>query len=201
MATISNEEWAWRAWFLGEGVYKPYGRRNLAQRNKTGAPARIPDEWWVRFETFLSKRENAEVPPALPKFPSGGPGGATKLSEHFSAYEFDCHDGRKTPELAYPALVQLAAVFLEPLRARFGSVYVTSGYRPEDYNRKIGGAPFSQHIYELGPGSVAADLIPKQGTPQDWAHHLRGIADWAKLGGVGLYAAFVHVDNGPRRDW
>jgi hypothetical protein len=199
---VTPEEFAWRAWFLGEGQFKAYGRRSLEHRHETGAPAKVPAEWWVRLEEFLSRRsEDKEKPPAPPTYPAPGPAGTTLVSAHFAVHEFDCHDGRKTPAAAVPALVRLAAVFLEPLRAEFGTVFVTSGYRPVDYNRAIGGAPQSQHIYELTPEAVAADVIPKHGSPASWGRALRQIADKARVGGVGVYATFTHIDNAGRRDW
>jgi len=134
-----------------------------------------------------------------PSYPTTGK--VELVSEHFALREFDCHNGRRVPAVAVPALCRLADVFLEPLRDRFGSVYVTSGYRPVDYNRSVGGAPFSQHIYDITPNAVAADVIPKQGTPVEWARFLRGIADHARQGGCGLYPTFVHIDNAARRDW
>lgn len=122
-----------------------------------------------------------------------------QMSEHFKAGEFDCHDGRKVPEAAYPALRRLCRDVLEPMRDRFGPCRVTSGYRPADYNRAIGGAAQSQHIYEIGPESVAADVSFARGTPAQWAAFARELGK----GGVGQYdrSGFCHVDNGPRRDW
>lgn len=195
--TVSKEEWAWRSWHLGEGDYKPYGRRDPLHRDDTGAPAKIPKQWWIRFDEFLAQRgDSKEQPPPPVRWPTG-----LRVSEHFNVREFDCHDGRKVPEQAIPALARLADVFLEPLRDQFGTVFVTSGYRPADYNAMIGGARLSCHIYEVSPETVAADLIPKEGTPAQWARFLRGIADKARVGGCGRYATFVHIDNGSRRDW
>lgn len=122
-----------------------------------------------------------------------------QASKHFRVSEFDCHRGDKVPEIAYPALRRLCVDVLEPMRDRFGACRVTSGYRPADYNRAIGGASQSQHIYELSPDSVAADVSFERGTPAEWAAFARKLGK----GGVGQYdrSGFVHVDNGPRRDW
>lgn len=40
----------------------------------------------------------------------------------------------------------LCTTVLEPLRARFGAIRVTSGYRCEALNRAVGGVPTSQHL-------------------------------------------------------
>lgn len=122
-----------------------------------------------------------------------------KLSENFDVAEFDCNDGTKVPAVAIPALRRLCADVLEPLRDRYGAATVTSGYRHRKYNEAIGGEAQSQHIYDLTPGSVAADVKFARGTPAQWATSARKL----DVGGVGEYrrAGFVHVDNGPRRDW
>lgn len=195
---VTHAEHLWREWFLGEGTFKG-DPRNPARRHETGAPARIPRTWWGRLEAFLAKRhDHAEEPGRVtPNRPSRVPraNDPTQLTTHFNVREFDCHDGRKVPLVAVPALHRLAVQLLEPLRATFGPCTVMSGYRPADYNRRIGGARYSQHIYELGPESVAADLIFRLGRPADW-HRL---ADQLGAGGLGLYPTFIHVDNRPGR--
>ena len=124
------------------------------------------------------------------------------MSKHFNVREFDCHDGRHVPASAQNALERLCVQVLEPMRAKFGPCQVLSGYRPEDYNRAIGGAKYSQHIYELTPDSVAADVRFVKGSPKEWARFARKIM--GKQGGVGRYdiSNFCHVDNRrPRADW
>jgi hypothetical protein len=194
---VSKSELLWREWFLGEGRFKG-DARNYARRAETGAPVKIPAAWWGRLEAFLAKRADYSEPgrkgdkpgPVTPAQPG-------KMSPHFHVDEFACHDGRKVPAIAVPALKKLCVTYLEPMRAHFGPAHVLSGYRPRDYNAKIGGAKFSQHIYELTPESVAADLVFRTGTPKDWAR----FAEQLGAGGVGRYDAsgFVHVDNRPDR--
>ena len=128
------------------------------------------------------------------------------LSPHFRAAEFWTHDGSAPPIVARPALVKLCEVFLEPLREKFGVALVLSGYRHELYNQQIGGARFSQHVYEQTFESVAADLRFELGTPALWAAEARLIRERANSGqgGVGRYdrSGFVHVDNrGYAADW
>lgn len=117
-------------------------------------------------------------------------------SPNFSYSEFDCHDGRKVPRQSYVAVDHLCQNYLEPLRAKFGAVHITSGYRPSDYNRRIGGAIYSQHIYDLGGRnykSVAADIVCRTGTPDQWGAFL----DARGAGGIGIYpgSGFTHCDN------
>lgn len=131
----------------------------------------------------------------------------TKLSQHFDSSEFDCHDGAKVPAAALPALRELCEHMLEPLRAKYGACHVNSGYRTRLYNASIGGARYSQHIYDDQPSSVAADVTFVRGGPAQWARSARWRFRFKSLwrrrarGGVGLYGSFVHVDSGARRDW
>lgn len=194
---VSKAELLWREWFLGEGRFKG-DPRNYARRHETGAPAKIKSGWWERLEAFLAKRADYSEPgrkgdnpvPVTPR-PDG------QLTPHFNVREFDCKDGRKVPSDAVPALTKLCTKYLEPMRAHFGPCHVLSGYRHEVYNRRIGGAKYSQHIYELTPDSVAADLVFRTGTPKEWA----AFADQLGAGGVGRYdnSGFVHVDNRPNK--
>lgn len=74
------------------------------------------------------------------------------LSAHFSASEFAEHGSGKQ-HVIDPELLQV----LERIRALRGrAVSIVSGYRSPAYNRRIGGAPNSQHVV-----GRAADL--KQG--------------------------------------
>ena len=67
------------------------------------------------------------------------------------------------------------------------------------YNKKIGGATFSQHIYDLHPSTVAADLTFARGRPSEWADAAEPLC---ANGGLVRYPGFVHVDNrGTRSRW
>ena len=150
---------------------------------------------WRRYSRLAAKwkrlyhRAKAKIKPK-PK--------AGQLSAHFNVREFHCHNGAKVPQAAYPALQRLCRNQLEPMRAKFGACHVNSGYRTRAYNASIGGASMSQHIYEDGPDSVAADTTYAKGTASEWAAYARRLSG---VGGVGQYSSFVHIDNGPRRDW
>lgn len=200
---VTQEEFAWREWVLGESRFKEHGPRNRAARAETGAPQRIPDEWWARLEEFLARRDDSKEPGVTPslvrrlvvaaRIPQPRADGA-RLSPHFTLAEFACKDGTKVPSASVPALTRLCNEVLEPLRERFGACTVMSGYRPAAYNRRIGGAKFSQHIYDLHPDSVAADLTFAAGRPSDWAQAAEPLCE---RGGLGRYPGFVHVDNRP----
>lgn len=105
------------------------------------------------------------------------------LSPHFSRAEFDCHDGQRAhPD---PELVQR----LERLRSICGDrpMRIVSGYRDPAYNRQIGGAPNSQHLYNR-----AADIPTGYATvEQAKAAGFRGI------GYAGRWAVHLDVRPGP----
>lgn len=197
---VSKAEFLWREWALGEARYKGKGPRSKPRPDVGyGGPGQkpVPQEWWKRLEAFLAKRHDYSEPGRKPPNdqPHPSPGKPGQLTPHFTVAEFNCHDGRKVPTVAIPALKSLCAVLLEPMRDTFGPAIVMSGYRPRDYNARIGGARFSQHIYDDTPSSVASDLIFSKGTPAEWAR----LADRLGAGGVGTYPSFVHVDNRPGR--
>lgn len=199
---VTAEEYAWREWWLGEGRYAEHRPHDPTVR-PMGVPRKVPAGWWQRLEAFLARRndhfEKGKRPTvrekAAGKVIARVPARPGQLSEHFNVREFDCKDGRRVPATAVPALDRLCEKILEPLRAEFGLCTVVSGYRPVDYNRRIGGARYSQHIYELGPESVAADVVFERGNPMLW--HRK--ADELGTGGLGLYSSFIHVDNRPVR--
>lgn len=123
-------------------------------------------------------------------------------SDNFAYSEFNTKDGTPVPTASYPALDHLCQTYLEPLRARFGAIYITSGHRHRAYNAAIGGASQSIHIYDY-PGrpqdAVAADIVCATGTPAQWAAFLETL----NPGGLCAYPAsgFVHVDNRQRIGW
>lgn len=77
-----------------------------------------------------------------------------RLSTNFTLAEFLVsqtaarHDIDMTPpQSVVDNLQRLCREILQPLRAVLNSpVIVTSGYRPEELNRLIGGSPTSQHV-------------------------------------------------------
>lgn len=141
-----------------------------------------------------------------------------QLTKNFRIEEFDCRNGARVPTAAVPALRRWCQLIGEPLRDRFGPVRVTSGYRTTDYNRSVGGAPASYHVYDrrhpagttvVNPYDLAADVVPARGTPAQWEQWARArfrSATWTPGRGRGAAVAypssgFVHLDTGPARTW
>lgn len=84
---------------------------------------------------------------------------------------------------------------LDAIRDELGlSMRVVSGFRCEDHNAAVGGSRNSFHLR-----GKAADIAAPSGTP--YRDKLLTIAGRMGVGGVGLYADFVHLDVGPRRFW
>lgn len=109
--------------------------------------------------------------------------GGTALTPHFKVREFACSDGSDTIFIS-PDLVTT----LEQIRKHFGApVIINSGYRTETYNKKIGGATYSQHKY-----GTAADIVVKGVTPAEVAKYAETIL--VGVGGIGIYNSFTHID-------
>ena len=74
-----------------------------------------------------------------------------------------------------------------------GPVNVNSGYRPPFYNKKVGGAEGSQHLF-----FTAVDLSPKEGDVEEFkALAMRVVKRYRDGGtnvGLGIYSWGVHID-------
>ena len=125
----------------------------------------------------------------------------SRPSPNFSYAEFNCRDGAPVPKAAYKGLDHLCLNYLEPLREKYGAIYVTSGFRHQAYNTAIGGASQSVHIYDY-PGrdgsAVAADIVCRTGSPAQWADYAASLG----AAGTGSYSSgFTHIDNRDRMGW
>lgn len=129
------------------------------------------------------------------------PSADLRVTEHFRISEFAQKSGHGLPAEDYPKewilsrLVDLCEC-LEVIRLELGSsIHVVSGYRSPKYNAKIGGARKSQHME-----GKAADI---QAAGHE-AHHVHdailgliAAGKLPKVGGLGRYPGFVHVDTRP----
>lgn len=130
---------------------------------------------------------------------------------------------RKTPEqvsaipprAAWPTFASMIREVYMPIRQEFGKpIRILNGYRPEDYNRAVGGEEYvpgekrgSAHMYPYG----ALDLESVDGADSERQrlaliaakfHNERGKDLRIGLGVYGLADPSVHVDMGYSfRDW
>lgn len=94
-----------------------------------------------------------------------------KLSPHFTLAELTRTSHRTIDNRAPPDIIEclegLCRGFLEPVRARFGPLWITSGYRCPTLNTVIGGSKTSAHMV-----GRAADFVSMDG------HPTREIVEW-----------------------
>ena len=93
-------------------------------------------------------------------------------------------------------------VFIEKARAQFGNkpIIITSGNRPENVNKAVGGASNSEHLYKPGCGAIDFFIsgIPVKAV-QDWCD-----AKWPFSLGYGATKGFIHLGvraGRPRVRW
>lgn len=117
---------------------------------------------------------------------------ATKVTDNFSVEEFTCKDGALYPLVWIPTRLVWLCTAMETIRSVYNKpVRVLSGYRTTEYNTKIGGAKFSQHVQgraaDIDIDSVSAEELHQ--TILDLYHEGR-----IKIGGLGKYPTFTHID-------
>lgn len=109
--------------------------------------------------------------------------GNKKISDNFTVSEFKCKDG-SDKIIIDTDLVDI----LQKVRTHFNKpVTINSAYRNATYNKKIGGASKSQHVY-----GTAADIVVKDTSPESVAQYVEFLMP--NKGGIGLYSTFTHVD-------
>ena len=64
------------------------------------------------------------------------------------------------PPEAKAWLEATATEVLEPIRRQFGVIQVTSGYRSQEVNTRIGGSPTSQHMLGQAADIVSPNVAP-----------------------------------------
>lgn len=108
--------------------------------------------------------------------------GNTYLSRNFKVKEFACKDGSDT------ILIDKQLVdYCQKIRDHFGKpVTITSAYRTDSWNRKVGGVTNSYH-----KKGMAADIIVKGVSPKQVAAYAKSIG----IKGVGTYNSFTHIDT------
>ena len=103
---------------------------------------------------------------------------------NFKVKEFACHDRSDLIKIDSNLVISL-----QNMREDLDTpIHINSGYRTPEYNKKIGGATRSQHIY-----GKAADIVALGASPLDVAIYAEN--DGGAINGIGLYQTFTHVDT------
>ena len=103
--------------------------------------------------------------------------------KHFKKSEFMCKCGCGVPIVD----VELADV-LDDVREHFNApTSITSGYRCEKHNTKVGGAKNSSHMQ-----GIAADIKVSGKEPKEVYDYLN--KKYPNTYGMGLYKSWVHID-------
>ena len=123
-----------------------------------------------------------------------------RLTQNFSLQEFACKDGTSVPKEFYPNVKELANN-LQVLRDRIQAPIIISGsgYRTKSHNKKVGGAPKSQHLT-----ASAADISVNNYSTLQLASIIEELIAKGKMkqGGIGIYPTFVHYDiRGTKARW
>lgn len=182
----------YRDWDGYEGINRAATIEQAAAQLKTQGYATDP-----RYDDKLLdlvRRNSAPTGRKLPGFDE-------HLTRHFRVGEFALDQAARAFREPYQVeTARLLAQFLERVRARFnGAVVITSGYRPVEINRKVGGAAGSEHLYDR-PGMGAVDFYVDGADihqVQDWVD-----SHWPHSVGYGAAKGFVHLGVGRgRRRW
>ena len=121
-----------------------------------------------------------------------------QLTSNFSLEEFECKCGCEMPEFVKKNIIELAEN-LQVLRDAVGRLDLTNAYRCKYHNADVGGSINSQHLK-----GKAADIKSKTLSPNEIAVRVNDLMknESFKLGGIGIYNTFAHVDiRGTRARW
>lgn len=106
--------------------------------------------------------------------------GEKNLTPNFKVKEFACNDGSDLIKIDIE-LVYL----LQLIRDIAGkSLYINSGYRTSTYNKKVGGASNSYHLYGRAFDVSGLDV-----------NNLTKLANSIGIKGILRYGTFVHIDT------
>ena len=122
-----------------------------------------------------------------------------KLTCNFSMSEFECNCGCKMPEDVKSNIIELADN-LQVLRDFLNMpIKITNAFRCESKNKSVNGVKNSQHLF-----GKAADLQVFQLSPNEVADAVSELMEknLFKMGGLGRYNSFTHVDiRGNKARW
>lgn len=117
-----------------------------------------------------------------------------QLTKDFHIDEFACKDGTAVPTHLIPNVRKLAQN-LQVIRDEIGKpIYINSGYRTPQHNKKVGGVSSSRHLT-----AEAGDLRVDGMRAIELHKVILKLIKEKKIhnGGLGLYNYFVHYDVRP----
>jgi GH24 family phage-related lysozyme (muramidase) len=204
------------AYNLGDGFYGAEGFETITRRLKERDWAKVPDALLLyrnpgsNVEAGLKRRREAEgrlwlqglgLPEAQQQPAKLTPAASfsARLTPHITLGEFAL--GQEARRFRFPHQLDTAAelaAFMERCRTHFGGkpVVITSGYRPPEINRSVGGASQSEHLYDAkDTGAVdfyidGVDIYKVQ----EWCDK-----EWPYSLGYGAPKGFVHLGIRPGR--
>lgn len=110
-----------------------------------------------------------------------------KVGKNFTINDFTCKCGCGGM-LYTPRLVSM----LDRISDHFQrDIVITSGFRCESHNKKVGGVKDSLHTT-----GQAVDFVVRGVSPAKVDQYLTDFD-----GGVGLYERHIHIDNGVKKRW
>jgi zinc D-Ala-D-Ala carboxypeptidase len=113
-------------------------------------------------------------------------------SEHLTWKELACKDGTLYPnDFILDGRVYKLAHTFENIRKLCGnqSLIIHSAYRSPKYNKKVGGASHSQHLF-----GKALDIEPTKFSVDTFHKIIFQHAIALGIGGLGHYPTFIHID-------
>lgn len=114
-----------------------------------------------------------------------------KLAENFELKEFNCKCGEPVPT-EYIKNVTVLAWILQRIRDHINQpLIINSGYRTEEYNRKVGGSNNSYH-----KTAKAVDFFAPALSSEALYHEIVHLMLSGAIPhiGIGVYKTFVHID-------
>jgi uncharacterized protein YcbK (DUF882 family) len=124
-----------------------------------------------------------------------------QITRHFHADEFDCHNGDPYPDARVETHLRPLCEALEVIREEISAergrdtpLAVISGYRSPRYNKAVKGAKKSRHVEGDGADVRAMGVSPAVLHATALRLHRAGKI---RLGGLGLYRGWIHVDVRP----
>lgn len=117
--------------------------------------------------------------------------------KNFRPQEFYCKCGECLGPSPDSSATRHLAWVLQQIRDLVNvPIKITSAYRCESHNQRVGGATRSKH--KLG---IAADLKPRGLSPDELHEAIEDLVSSKRIpeGGLGLYNTFVHYDIRPKK--